>query len=115
MPRGKSQLTALQLRKQLLVAESELNRAHLMTDCDQLSEHVQHWKEQARKASSIASTAALVAGAAGIARKLYKTRQRTTGTSGGSGGWLTKVANSARLAASLWLLFRSRTRSDNDK
>jgi hypothetical protein len=112
MPRGKSQLTALELRRQLLVAESELNRAHLLTDCEELGEHARHWKEQARKAGSIASTAALVAGAAGVARKLY--RARKPAGEDGNGGWLSKVANSARLAASLWLLFRSRSRGDED-
>ncbi len=114
MSRGKSQLTTIELRKQLLVAESELNRAHLLTDCNQLGEHARHWKEQARKAGSIASTAALVAGAAGVARKIYKAR-KATGEGGSGGGWLTGVANSARLGASLWLLWRSRSRGDDDK
>jgi hypothetical protein len=48
-------MTALESRKQLLVLESELNRAQLMKDLDELKVETQRLGDQVRSLGSIAS------------------------------------------------------------
>lgn len=112
MSRAKSRLTALQLRKRLLLAESELNRTQLIHDWDELSHHAQEIGSQARKAGSIASTAALIMGAVGAYRQL-RSPSPTVSSSGGS-GWAKKILNGAKIAASLYMLVRARTKDGEE-
>ena len=54
----KSHVTPLELRKQLLIAESELNRAQLVQDWQAVADGVRSAADQARTLSSVASAAA---------------------------------------------------------
>ena len=63
-------LNPLESRKQLLIAESELNRAHLLHELDTLAGEVHALANQAKTIGSIASAvASLVAGLTSFRRK----------------------------------------------
>ena len=63
-------MNPLESRKQLLIAESELNRAQLVQEWQTMADEVHSLAHQARTISSLASAAAsLVAGLASFRRK----------------------------------------------
>jgi hypothetical protein len=65
----KPRLNPLESRKQLLIAESELNRAQMVQEWQAMADGVRSVADRARTISSIASTAAsLIAGLASFRR-----------------------------------------------
>ena len=65
----KPRLNPLESRKQLLIAESELNRAQMVQEWQAMADGVHSVADRARTISSIASTAAsLIAGLASFRR-----------------------------------------------
>jgi hypothetical protein len=110
MPRKISQLKSLELRKQLLLAESEVNRGELIKEFDHLKSEFTRVKKNIRTIGSIASTAALVASAISIFH------HRTQGTEHSNGAehkgsskisWLSAALDGARMGASLFLKLKS--------
>jgi hypothetical protein len=102
-------LNPLQLRKQLLLAESELNRLQMVSDLDALRESVHALGARAKSFRSVASSAAmLVAGLAAFQRG-------KPAANGAKPSWLKTVLKGAGLVSSLWLAFRSQNpvRDDN--
>jgi hypothetical protein len=95
-------LTPLKLRKQLLIAESELNRAQLVGDMAVLTAGVRTLTDRAKSFGSIASSAALlVAGLAAFRRgKPVDADAKLS--------WLQIILKGAGLISTLWLAFRSR-------
>ena len=72
-------MNPLESRKQLLIAESELNRAQLVQEWQTMADEVHSLANQARTISSLASAAAsLVAGLASFRRKKDPRRRRKT-------------------------------------
>jgi hypothetical protein len=91
-------------RKQLLVAESELNRAQLAGDMAALTAGVRTLTDRAKASGSIASSAAvLVAGLAACQRgKPVDADAKPS--------WLQTILKGAGLISTLWLAFRARPR-----
>ena len=102
-------MNSLASRKQLLIAESELNRAHLAHDWCGITTGVRTLTDRAKSFGAIASSAAvLVAGFAAWRR----------GKSLGAAAkpsWLQTLLKGAGLISTLWLAFRPPGRDHNDK
>ena len=97
-------MNPLRSRKQLLIAESELNRAQLVGDLAALTDGVRALTDRARSFGSIASLAAvLVAGLATF-------RRGKTEDAAAKQSWLQTILKSAGLISTFWLAFRSRSR-----
>jgi hypothetical protein len=92
-----------------LVAESELNRVHLLKEWQTMAEGVSGLADRARSIGSFASATALVlAGLAALRRsKPVSAIEKPS--------WVETVLRGVRLAASIWLAFRSRGREQKDK
>ena len=105
----KSHVTPLELRKQLLIAESELNRAQLAGDITALTEGVRTLTDRAKSLGSIASSAAvLMAGLASF-------RRGKPADAGAKPSWLQTILKGAGMVSTLWLAFRSQGRDQKDK
>ena len=102
-------LNPLESRKQLLIAESELNRAQMLQEWAALTAGVRTLTHRVKSFRSIASSAAvLMAGLAAFRR----------GKSGGADAkpsWLQSILRGAGMVSSLGLAFRSQRRHQNDK
>ena len=97
----KSRLTSLALRKQLLLAESEVNRVHLANDCRRLVEESQVIVDRVHSIySSVMSVVSI--GVAGF--KAAKDMRAASGN--GKASWISKVFNGVRVGAALWKSFR---------
>jgi hypothetical protein len=95
-------LNPLESRKQLLLAESELNRIQLAGDMAALTAGVRTLADRAKSFGSIASSAAvLVAGLAAFRR--VKTVDAEAKPS-----WVQTILKGAGLVSTFWLAFRSR-------
>jgi hypothetical protein len=100
-------LNPLQSRKQLLLAESELNRAQMMQDMAALTAEVHALGSSAKSFGSIASSAAvLVSGLTAFRRGKASSADATP-------SWLRTVFKGAGLVSNLWLAFRLRGRDRN--
>jgi hypothetical protein len=101
-------MNALESRKQLLLAESELNRAQLVEDMAALRADLRALADRAKSFSSIASSAAvLVAG-------LTAFRRGKPADSGVKTSWLQTALKGAGLISNLWLAFRSQRRGRDE-
>jgi len=95
-------LTPLELRKRLLIAESEINRVQLQQEWETMAEVIRGLADRAKTISAYASvTAALVAGLAAF-------RSSQTPAAEMKRSWVRTVLKSLRVAASIWLAFRTR-------
>ncbi len=101
MFRKKSYLSPLESRKQLLIAESELNRAHLSEEWETITHGVARLAHRAKTIAAWASSAGLLA--AGVSA--WRRGPSTPGTPARS--WVQKMLNGARLASTVWVAFRS--------
>ena len=102
-------MNPLESRKQLLIAESELNRAQLAGDVAALTAEFRMLTDRAKSFSSIASSAAvLVAGLAAF-------RRGKPLDAGPQPSWLRTISQGAGLISTLWLAFRSQPRHPQDK
>jgi hypothetical protein len=94
-------MNPLILRKKLLIAESELNRAQLFQEWQTMAAEANALSKQAKTLGFIASTGVLlVSGAASLWQK--KSAPAVEKTS-----WLQTILNGAQLASSLWSEFRA--------
>lgn len=97
-------MTPLESRKQLLIAESELNRAQLVEAWQSMTDDVQVLADQAKTVRSMASAAgSLLAGLASL-RRNKSAPEKTS--------WVQTVLKSAGWVSSLWSQFcpaRSKT------
>jgi hypothetical protein len=102
----KSRVTPLELRKQLLIAESELNRAQLCEEWQTMAHGVCDLAHRAKATAAWASSAALlVAGLAAFWRR--KPAPAATKSS-----WFQRILNGARLASTIWFAFRARAHQE---
>lgn len=96
-------------RKQLLIAESELNRAQLAGDMAELKSGVCTLTNRAKSFGSIASSAAvLVAGLAAF-------RRGKQADADAKPSWTKAILKGAGMISTFWLAFRSRGREQKDK
>jgi hypothetical protein len=97
-------MNQLKLRKQLLIAESELNRAQLAGDMAALADGVLSLAGRAARVASIASTAAALAGG------LAAFRRGKSADTGAKHSRLRTILKVAGLVSSLWLALRPQSR-----
>jgi hypothetical protein len=95
-------MNPLESRKQLLIAESELNRAQLIGDMAALTADVRTLTDRVKTYSSIASAAAvLVTGLAACQRgKCVDADAKPS--------WLQTILKGAGLVSTFWLAFRAK-------
>jgi len=97
-------MNPLESRKQLLVAESELNRAQLIGDIAAMTEDLRMLTDRAKSLGSIASSAAmLVAGLAAL-------RRGRSAPADEKPSWWQTILKGAQLAGSIWSRYRTRPR-----
>jgi hypothetical protein len=102
-------MNSLDSRKQLLIAESELNRAQLAGDMAALTAGVRTITDRAKSFGSIASSAAvLVAGLAAFRRS------KPVGAAA-KPSWIQTILKGAGLISTLWLACRSPGRGQKDR
>jgi hypothetical protein len=105
-------LNPLEARKQLLLAESELNRAQLVEDFAALTADIQTLKDRAKSLGSVVSSAAvLVAGLVAFrGRKPVETPIDTKGKL----HWLRTILKGASLISTFWLAYHAQDREQKD-
>ena len=97
-------MNPLELRKELLIAESELNRAQLAGDMAALTAEVRTLTDRAKSFGSIASSAAVLVAA------LAAFKRGKPVDAGAKPSWLKTILKGAGLISTLWLAFRSKRR-----
>jgi hypothetical protein len=99
----------LALQKQLLITESELNRAQLTQEWQAMTEEVHSIVHQAGTISSLVSAAAtLVAG-------LPSFRHQKSAPTAEKPSWLQTLLKGAGILSTVWQSFRPQDRSQKDK
>jgi hypothetical protein len=96
-------MTSLTVRKQLLLAESEINREQLVRDCRTLTDEVRELRERLHTVCSAVTSAASV-GMAGV-KVIGEVRGACSRE---KGSWLSALLTGMRAGTSLWKSFRSR-------
>jgi hypothetical protein len=109
MSRKLPRISPLEMRKDLLIAESELNRAQLRETWDAATEWQGSLSAGARVAGSIASAAALVASG------VRAFRNQRGSQNGAEVSWLQPLIKGAGLIATLCGAFRSRGSEERKK
>ena len=110
MFRKASGLSELQARKQLLIVESELNRARLVADWSEMRDHFEHLGGRITRIGTVAESAARIASsAAGIFRGIFSRRKAPDGPIR-KASLIYSVFNGARAGMSLWSSLRSHSR-----
>ncbi|MGA2180522.1 MAG: hypothetical protein ABSH15_13175 [Verrucomicrobiota bacterium] len=98
-------MNPLESRKQLLIAESELNRAQLVQEWQTMADGVRSVADRARSISSLASAAAsLIAG-------LASCRRARSAPADEKPSWWQTFLKGAQWAGLLWSEFRPRPKS----
>jgi hypothetical protein len=98
-------MNPLESRKQLLLAESELNRAHLMQEWRTMADGVRSLANRAGSIRSIALAAvSLISG-------LMTLRRTSSAPVGGKRSWWQTLLKGAQLAGWLWSEFSPRPKS----
>jgi len=98
----KSHLTSLETRKQLLLVESELNRAQLLNELREFKNEIHHLKHQVWEMGSIAASAAKLATTFSSIGQAFSHRNEDEKPS-----WISTLLKGAKAGTSLWLLLRS--------
>jgi hypothetical protein len=97
-------LTPLESRKQLLLVESELNRAQLLTELRDLNKEIQHLKGQVVAAGSLVSSAAKLAATFSAIGGAFTHRDEDENR---KSSWLSTLLKGARTGALIWGAVRS--------
>jgi len=95
-------LTPLESRKQLLIAESELNRAQLTQDWGAIATGVRALTDRAKSFGSIVSSAAA------LATGLAAFRRHEPEDADPKPSWLRTFLKGAGMVSTLWLAFRGK-------
>ena len=97
-------LTPLELRKQLLITESDLNRIRMLEDAQQITGGLRNLAGRMKTVGSIASAAAVLG--AGVATF----RGGKEAPTAAKPSWFQNILKCAQLASSFWFTFRGRSR-----
>jgi hypothetical protein len=104
MRRKPPAVTLLELRKELLIAESEINRAHLLDEWQAMTSGVHTLAARFKSVSALASVAAVLVGG------MSAFRRGKAVTTQAKPSWFQSALKAAEVAGSLWLAFRARQR-----
>jgi len=104
MPGKNLHLTALESRKQLLLVESELNRAQLLNELRELNQEIGYLKREVGAAVNVVSSAARLATTFSAIGRAFTHRKADEN---GKPSWLSTLINGARTGASIWAVIRS--------
>jgi hypothetical protein len=104
MPGKNARVTALGSRKQMLIAESELNRAALLRDWQAMADDVH---ALARTAGTISSWVSI---AASLAAGVAFFRRKKSAPTAEKPSWLQSILKGSGLISILWQAFRSKGR-----
>jgi hypothetical protein len=94
-------MNPLQSRKQLLIAESELNRAQLVQEWETMADGIGSVADRAKSFASIASSAAVLVAALAAFRRGKSAHAEVKPS------WLQTILKGAGLISTVWLAFRS--------
>ncbi len=95
-------MNSLQSRKQLLIAESEINRVQLGREWQALANRAGAVANQAKSFNGMATSILSVLAAVGTFTN------SAPAPAGAKSSWLQKVSSGVKLASTVWLMFRSR-------
>ena len=95
----------MEARKQLLLAESRVNRAELPRELDHLKDEIDRVKKRVRMAGSIASAATLVGTTASVIHRHFHSEEQPKG--GSKRSWVAAAFDHATTGTSLFLKIRS--------
>jgi hypothetical protein len=109
MPGEKSKLTSLDTRKQLLLLESDLNRAQFVEALQEWKDEFHRTKEHLTRLGSMASLAARLAATFSTARRLF-----SRPAEGGKKSWLSFLFDGMTAGTSLWYMMRSQRRKHDE-
>ena len=101
MAAKKTTTSALNSRKQLLVAESELNRLEMLNEIRAIKADLAHLKQQMQAAGSLATSAAKVAVAVSAFRRIFFHRPKETEEPKRS-SWISTLMRGVQMGTSLW-------------
>jgi hypothetical protein len=102
-------LKPLESRKELLLAESELNRAQMVRELSAMTAHVRALTDRARSFDAVASSAAVL-----VSGLVAFQRNKTTDADA-KPSWTKTILKGAGLVSNLWLAFRPKGRDRNVK
>jgi len=102
MPGRNPDLNPLAVRKRLLIAESELNRAHAVQECQAMTEGARSFLGRVKSLGSLASAAALLATGVTAFRRSHAAHKAQKSS------WLQLILKGAQAVAPIWLAWRSR-------
>jgi hypothetical protein len=105
MPGKTNGLTALEMRKQLLVVESELNRAQLAHDLQAVTARIHHVTRQLGALGTLASTMGEFGPMIAEFFKGFSRPKKNDGDEKAS--WLSRLFTGIRSGVDLWTAFRS--------
>ena len=98
-------MNPLELRRRLLVAESELNRSQIIADCAEVTAGVRWFAERARSFSSLLSSAQILI----TATAAFQQGRSSAGA--GPASWLQTMVKGAGLVSTVWFALK-RLRKD---
>lgn len=105
----KAHLSPLESRKQMLIAESELNRTQLSEEWQTMAHGVCGRLSRAKTiAAWVSSAVLLVAGVAALRRGPPPPNTAKT-------SWLQTILNGARVTSAIWSVFRARSHEQQYK
>jgi hypothetical protein len=107
MPGKNFQLTPLESRKQLLLVESELNRAQLLNELRDFKNEIHQLKDQVQAAGSLVASAAKLANTFSA---IGNTFNRDDGGEKPKQSWISTLFKGARAGVSIWSALRSNHR-----
>ena len=98
-------LSPLESRKQLLLAESEINRVQLLREWETMTDGVH------AVAGQVKAIGSLISAAASLVSILLSFRRARSASTKTKPSWLRKILKGAQLAGSIWLALRARPKS----
>ena len=104
MPGKNFLLTPLESRKQLLLVESELNRAQLVNELRELKGEIHHLKNQAQAVGSLISATTEVAATFSAIGSAFTHRDADKN---GKPSWISTLLNGVQAGVSIWGALRS--------
>ena len=95
-------MNPLQSRKQLLIAESELNRVQLGREWQKLTDEAGAVADRAKSFNGLATSILSLVAAVGTFTNA------APAPAAAKSSWLQKISSGVKLASTVWLMFRSR-------